>query len=262
MSVQSPDAISEDLRGKFAAIRRWQNVSRGVTVGTVVAVAGMFYVFATTTRERAEANFRDEARVEAAVQGALPQVQPLVTASLTQVFEGAAPVYQQLAAERYRAVRESIGERAMIRLQHLPEDGGKLMGARLAAAFDRVLKRIEPDLAATFPSLTDAQRRDLMIHHFGTTIEQRNEKLAGDVMAVWVNEQSNVNGILEKFELPPDEMAPADDRLRKELVRTLVLLAEQELEEMDGSAAPRASKGLAAGHRGDAAPVATVSEAP
>lgn len=232
MSIE-PDTLPAELRGKFAAIRRWQAFSRLVTVVAVFAVAGMFYQFATSTRTQVEANFADTERNQKVINDALPLVTPVVTESLTKLMTDVAPVYQQLAAERYAKVRDSLGATAVIRFKSLPEQGGKLMATKLSASFDRVLAKIEPELKATFPSLTDAQRRDLLVDYFARTIEEKNKEIALKVDAVRVNELSRVNAVLEKFQLPPDEMAPGTDQLKKDLVRTMILLAEQELLQLD-----------------------------
>lgn len=233
MSVSgSSDALPSELRGKFASIRRWQMISKFATVLTVIAVVIMFYLFATSTKEKVEANTSDQQRNQKALEAALAELTPSVVSSLQTVATEAGPVYQQLASERFQRVRENLGTKAAVRFQQLPEDGGKVMGERLVRAFESVLKKVEPDLQAAFPSLTDAQRRDLLIAHFHDVIETRNKAIAVKIDAVKANEQSRVKAVLDKFALPPDEAAGGNEQLQKELTQTLLLLAQAELEEM------------------------------
>jgi len=237
MSVpQSVEGLPAELRVKFAAIRRWQGITRAVTVLAVIVITVMFLVFATTTRSRIEGSFT-EARVQKAVAEALPMVTPLVQDSIGQIARGALPVYQQMATERYQRVRDSIGTNALARLQSLPQDGGAMMATRLDATLDRVIKRIEPDFRATFPSLADASKRDLLVNEFFMEVDSRNQEVAAKIDAIRVNETARVKFVLDKFALPPDEAAPANDQLKKELVRTLLLLAMQKLDDLEVASA-------------------------
>lgn len=232
MAVESAEGLPVELRRKFAAIRRWQAISRAVTVLVVLVIVGMFAIFTKTTRDGVMGNFTDE-RNKKALADAMPKISPMVLDSLKTIAQEAAPVYQAKASERYQRVRDSLGTKAAIRLQKLPEDGGKLMGAKLSEVFNKVIKKVEPQLEATFPSLTDAQRRDLIIDHFAKAIEEQNLKIGTKVDDLKATETARIKGILDKFALPPDEAAPANDQLRKELVRTMILLAEQELDDLD-----------------------------
>lgn len=239
-SIQA-EQLPAELRRKFAAIRRWQGISKLVTVLAVVVVAGMFAVFAVTTHDGIKSNMTDSKRLSDAMQKRLPDLTPPIRDTLQSVYMEAAPVYQSLAAERYQRVRDNLGTKALIRLQKLPEDGGKLMAEKLNTVFERVLKKIEPDLKATFPSLTDDQRRDLLVVHFNDVIEQHNKAIAARVDKIRTDEMGRLAAILNKFKLPPDEAAPPDDQLRKELIRTMILLAEEELNALDAPGESRAS---------------------
>lgn len=231
----------DELSRKFKLLRRWQAAGKVVTAVTVVAVAGLFARFAVGTRDEVRGNFTDE-RTLAALHAAVPKVAPVVGGALREVATEAAPVYQKLAAERFQAVRNNLGAKAVIRLQALPEEAGKLMATRLHDTFDRVLARIGPDLKATFPALTDEQRRDVVIDHFLRTIDDRNRHLAGKIDTIVVNESAKVHAILEKFELPPDTLAGSDEELHREFVRTLLVLAEQELADSGRAAPPAAAR--------------------
>lgn len=240
-------AVPTELRATFAAIRRWQSITRLVTVLAVVAVTAIFLIFAVTTKRKIEGSFT-ETRVRAAVEGALPQVQPMATDAIRRMADEVVPVYQQMAAERFATVRDSLGSRALVRLERLPEDGGKLMGTRLDASLRRVIQQIEPEFKTTFPVLADEAKRELLIAEFFKEVEARNAELAAEVDALRINEMARVKGILDKFALPPDEAAPGDEQLKKELVRTLLLLAMQKLEEWDtGEGAGAAGAAIPAG---------------
>lgn len=230
-------AMPAELRATFAAIRRWQAVTRLVTLLAVVAITAIFLIFAFTTRSRIEASFT-EARVQAAVEKALPQVQPMATDAIRRMANEVIPVYQQLAAERFTRVRDALGAAAVVRLQALPEEGGKLMALKLDESLRRVLRQIEPEFKAKFPVLADETRRDVLVSEFFQRVEQRNQELAAEIDRLRIEEMAKVKSILDKFALPPDEMASGDEELRKELMRTLLLLAMEQLEKWDGNAGP------------------------
>jgi hypothetical protein len=233
MSSPQIDALPAELRRKFAALRQWQVMTRFVTVLAVLVLGGMFYVFATRTPTGVKANFQDAARVEAAVNKATPEITPLAYNSIRTIVADAAPTYQKIISERYPRVRDNLGSTAIIRLQKLPDEGGKLMGLRLSESFDRVITRIKPELDQTFPSLTDAQRRDLIVDHFAKAVAAANERLAAKVDAVRVNESSRVLAVLEKFALPAEANTTSEEQLRKELTRVLSLLVQEYLDKAD-----------------------------
>lgn len=245
-SNTEPNALPSELRNKFAAVRQWQFISRATTAVALLAVGGLFYNFYTSTRAGVEANFSPE-KTRAAAQEALPKVTPLLAQAAQTVYADAAPVYSRLAAERYQRVRDEIGTAALIRLKNLPDQAGKQLGVRLGNSFDRVLKRVEPDLKAAFPSLTDAQRRDLLITYFHDAIDARNQTLALKVDAIHVNERNRVLAVLEKFQLPADENAGSTDQLSKELVRSMLLLAQQHIEELTNPGGTPNTPGTAKG---------------
>lgn len=236
----TPDALPAELRRKFAEIRKWQVVSKVTTVVVILLVVAMFAWFAFATDSGVRGNFADNARNQKAAEEAIPLVTPMVTASMQTIFEEAAPVYQKLATERYERVRKNLGAQAAVRFNQLPADSGKMMTERLTKALDSAIKKIEPELQAAFPSLTEAQRRDLLIVQFHDTIEERNRAIGTKLEAVSVSEQARIKGVLDKFALPPDEAAGGDEQLGKELVQTLLLLAQQELDTL-GTPAPAAS---------------------
>ncbi|MFN4241605.1 MAG: hypothetical protein ACK4PI_00040 [Tepidisphaerales bacterium] len=230
-------SVPAELRATFAAIRRWQGVTRLVTVLAVVTITVIFLIFAVTTRSRIEASFTED-RVKAAVEQALPAVQPMATDAIRQMANEVIPVYQQMAAERFTRVRDALGSAAVIRLQSLPDEAGKLMAVKLDDSLRRVLREIEPEFKAKFPVLADETRRDLLVAEFFERVEQRNRELAAEVDALRISEMAKVKSVLDKFALPPDEMAPGDEELRKELMRTLLLLAMEQLEKWDGESNP------------------------
>ena len=98
---------------------------------------------------------------------------------------------------------------------------------------DGAIKQLEPDVIAAFPSLTDQTKRDLLAHDFLEAAEAKNKLIAARIDKIQVDEMQKVKSVMDKFALPPDEMAGKDEEMGKELVRTMLLLAQAHLDEMD-----------------------------
>jgi hypothetical protein len=233
MAVTS--ASESELRAKFAAIRRWQAISRVVTAITVLVVAGEFYYFYKSTRSTVEGAFSEQGRMQKALQQNVKEVSPNVGAMLKRVADEAMPVYRKMAAERYAVLRESLGAKAKERLQKLPEDGNNLLKEKLQIAMEGALKKIEPEVTGTFPALTDPKQRDVLIHDFLAAAEEKNKTIAAKIDKLRVDELGRVKSVMDKFALPPDEMAAKDEEAGKELIRTMLLLAQAHLDDMDAA---------------------------
>lgn len=233
MAVSS--ASESEMQAKFASIRKWQNISRAVTLITVAVVAVEFYIFYTTTRSKVESSFQDQAKVQEALQTVVPEVSPDVGAMLRRVTDETLPVYQKMAGEHYEKLRANLGTKAMIRVQQLPDEASKILSEKLDVAMKGALKQIEPEVAGAFPNMTDPAQRDVLTHQFMTDVDGKNKEIAAKIEKIRVDEMGRVKSIMDQFKLPPDEMAGGDEEKGKELIRTMLLLAQEHLESMDES---------------------------
>jgi hypothetical protein len=228
-----------DLRRSFADLRKSQSSSGVVVVLLVIVIVVEFAAFAYYTKERLHDNFSQTA-IQKAVSDKLPQVYPVAAAQLQKAATNAIPTYRQLASERFEKLRPQLAANARARLERIPEDTGKVMNERLHTAFEGALSRLEPDIKAAFPSLTDAQKTDLLNAHFHDAINQRNKDIAAHIDHIYTNELTTVHAALDKFEVPPADVAPSSDRAQRDFLHTMLVLADYELMngDMFGGAGP------------------------
>jgi hypothetical protein len=228
------------LRQRFAELRRCQAAARRTLVLLAVVVIGSFAAFSYFTTNRVRDNF-SQAAVQKAVADRLPAVIPLAGSELQKASLNALPVYRQLAVERYQKIQPELAAKALARLDRVPHDTGRLMSERIDASFAKVLKRIEPEVTRTFPSLTDQQKRDILAHSFQEGIAERNKAIASHIESIYVNELSAVHTALDNFQVPDAHEDPAAhdaDRLQRDFLHSLLVLADYEL--MSGDNKPAA----------------------
>lgn len=237
-AVSTADVDVAVIRRRFEELRKRQSSARRTLVATTTLVAALFAGFAHLTVNRVRDNF-SEAAVQKAVAKRLPEVAPLAGAQLQKAAVNALPVYRDLAVERYEKLRPQLAERALIRLDQVPERTGRLMSERLDASFARVLQRIEPELRATFPSLTDEQRRDLLTVYFMDGIAERNQAIASHIEGLYTNELIDAHAALEKLDLPAADETLDPDQMQRDFLRSLLVLADYELSQGAPSPAPR-----------------------
>jgi hypothetical protein len=235
MSISVPEGLPAELRQKFASMRRAQSITKTVTLLLAAVIVVEFAAFSYMTYYPIVDGLHDEARLQRAANEALPQVQPVIVDTVRKVIADVSPEYRKLAAARYEKVRASLGEKVTTEFNALPDHAEAFLGVELRNTFDRVIKRLEPELKEAFPTLSDAQRQDLLINHFAEAIKPKNAALAAKVDAIRVNETAKVKGILDSFALPPDSAQPRDGQIDKEFERVVLLLANEEIQErIDG----------------------------
>ena len=217
------------LRARFAELRKVQAVGRAQLWLLAFAVIAIFGVFAVTTYNKTQQNFSKE-NITSAATAAVPDLAPAVTAELTKVATSVLPVYKEIAFERFSVIGPQVSTAAVVRLERLPKDAGILMGNHVIGTFERVIKRVEPQLAATFPSLTDATRRDILTAHFFNVIEKKNDELATHINTTFTNELVRLHAILEKFYVPAKLTEAESAQLQKRFIASLLGLAQYELE--------------------------------
>lgn len=217
------------LRTKFAELRKLQAIGRAQLWCLAFAVIAIFGTFALTTYRQTQQNFSKD-NITSAATAAVPDLAPVVTAELTRVATSVLPVYKEIAFERFTVIGPQISTAAVVRLERLPKDAGEVMGNRLISTFDRVIKRIKPEVDATFPSLTDATRRDILTAHFFNVIEKKNDELATHINSTFTNELIRLHAILEKFYVPEALTQTQAVQLQKRFLTSLLGLAQYELD--------------------------------
>jgi hypothetical protein len=232
--TSSPTGDTAQLRNKFAELRQLQAIGRAQLWCLAFAVIAIFGAFALTTYRQTEQNFSKE-NITSAATAAVPDLAPVVTAELTRVATSVLPAYKDLALDRFTAVGPQVSAAAIVRLERLPKDAGEVMGNRLIETFDRVIKRIEPEVNATFPSLTDATRRDVLAAHFFNVIEKKNDELATHINTTFTNELIRLHAILEKFYIPETLTQTEAAQLQKRFLSSLLGLAQYELDTLPAS---------------------------
>ena len=217
-----------DLRQRFADLRKSQGSSSTIVVFLVVIIAIEFTAFAYFTKQRIASNFSQVA-IQKAVSDRLPQILPIAGEQLQKAATDALPTYRELAAERFQKLRPELAQRARERLEKIPEETGKLMNEQLQTAFQGALQRVEPDVKATFPSLTDQQKQDLLNVYFHDAIEQRNKAIAAHIDQIYTNELTSMDAALDNFQLPPPGEGPSTDKAQRDFLHTMLMLADYEL---------------------------------
>ena len=221
------------LRAKFGELRSLQAVGRIQLWSLAFAVIAMFGGFAYTTYTQTKQNFSRD-NIASAAAASLPEITPAVQAELTKVASKVIPTYKDLASERFAAVAPQVSAAAVIRLERLPKDAGVVMSNHLLGSFDRVLKRIEPQVNAAFPTLTDSTRREILAAHFFNVVEAKNAEIAAHVDSTYTSELIRLHAILEKFYVPDTTRGPLSaaqtEQLQKRFIGSLLGLAQHELE--------------------------------
>lgn len=229
------------MRQRFAELRRAQRTARARVLILAIVIIAMFAAFAHFTVRRVQDNFEQRA-VQQAVAERLPEVLPIAGEQVRVAAVNALPTYRKLAAERFREVHPALAARARARLEKVPDETGHLMSEALRSAFDGALKRIEPDVKRTFPSLTDAQKQDLLNVYFHDAVAARDKELAAYIEKVYTNELLTMHAALDKFELPRDDAAgPTADKAQRDLLHTMLMLADYELLNADAEVAADAT---------------------
>lgn len=231
MATTIPDGLPADLRQKFASIRKAQSVTKFVTVILVLVVIAEFAWFTFATVEPVKAGFKDSSRVQKAVQDAVPEVQPVVVDTLQKVVQEVAPIYREQATKKYESIRANLGKKVNERFTALPDQAEKVLGDQLRSTFDRVLKNLEPELKAAFPTLSDDKRQDLVVNHFHEAIAAKNEALSAKIDAIRTSETVKVKNLLDSFALPPDSAMARDGEIERELERVLLMLANEQIQQ-------------------------------
>lgn len=259
MTTASPPASSADrpsdtpdvarLRQRFAELRSAEAKARRRLAAVAVIVVLLFAGFTYFTIHRVQGNFNQPA-VQKAVADRLPQVMPPAGEQLQKAATNAMPTYRKLAAERFEKARPALAAKTRARLEKVPDETGQLMADTVHTAFAGAERRIEPEVKQAFPSLTDAQKQDLLNVYFHDAIAARDKDLATHISGIYTRELVTMQAALENFEFPRDEAAsPTMDKAQRDFLHTLLVLADFELLNGDAPAAPAAKDVRTAGAR-------------
>ncbi|HZZ42072.1 MAG TPA: hypothetical protein VFE58_03980 [Tepidisphaeraceae bacterium] len=241
MSQQAAGSSEVDvagLRERFEELRRKQAVAGKILGGMAVVLVGLFGAFTYFTVGKVKDNFNQGA-VQKAVAEHLPAVMPLAGAQVQKATLASLPVYRDLAVQQFAKIQPELAEKAMARLDGVPDRAGKMMSEKLAEAFDGALKRVEPEVKQAFPGLTDGQKQQLLADYFQDEIAVRNKAIAGHIEGIYTNELIAARSSLDQFEVVGKGPADAKE-LQREFFHSLLVLVDYEL--MNGDAANAKSK--------------------
>lgn len=200
---------------------RIQARSRGASLIVLLIVAAEFAAFAFMTRSHVEANFNDQ-DVQKALADRLPDVTPELRDHFVRVMQHVLPVYRQQAMARFQVAGPAVAKDAMARLEKLPEENGQEMQQRLDGAFANAMDRLSPDITATYPTLSNDRKLQIMHSEFQTLIDEQNEGIARKVTTIYVAEQESTRSILDKFDIPGDVGKLSPSAREREFLHALV----------------------------------------
>lgn len=184
-------------------------------------VIALFGVFTLATTWQVKDNLRKD-RLRDAVVARAPAVQPDLERHLTDVARDVLPVYREQAVARFKEVGPEVSQIAMERLKTLPADASKQIEEQLQVSRDRVLARIEPELAARYPSLTDERKKEILATYFHEKIGAENEQLASKLDAIRTSETIKVDAVLEKFGVGAEPPASRPRERERQFLHALV----------------------------------------
>lgn len=186
-----------------------------------ILVIVMFGIFTLFTTRKVKENLQPE-RLREAVIARAPDVRPDIERHLTDVAKDVIPVYRDQAVARFREVGPEVAQQAVERLKTLPNDASKQIEDQVKASRDRVLERIEPELAKRYPSLTDDKKKELLATYFHEKVGAENEQLAAKLNAIHTSESVRMTGVLEKFSIGAEPPATRPRERERQFLHALV----------------------------------------
>jgi hypothetical protein len=125
-----------------------------------------------------------------------------------------------------------MADMAYKRFQQLPQEDGQMMQTKLQAAFDGAVKQIEPEMKAAFPNLSDDKRQAMVSDFAAKQIDLQNKAIAAQINQLYTKDLSQMQGVLDKFQLPDDSSPAASDTqsLEREFMHTMVMLLDDQID--------------------------------
>jgi acyl carrier protein phosphodiesterase len=237
-TAATPDAMQREidaLAARLDVLRATQSKARTQTLIVVLIIIVMFLVFMGATWSRISGNFNQVA-IEKSMKDRSQVILPQAKDRLIKAAKAAAPTYRDLAMARMREAGPQIAAEARARLDKVPQENGEVLHTELQTTFDRVATRVDPDISAAFPSLTD-DRKKAILADFHKDVDEENQKIKAHVDQIWTNEMVKMHAAISKFEVA---LAPGQqqDQAEREFLHALVMYVDSIITQTAPPAAP------------------------
>ncbi|NJL30381.1 MAG: hypothetical protein HC898_01425 [Phycisphaerales bacterium] len=221
---QGIERIQERLTQLGAAqtsIRRW-------SVAMIVLLTAQSLLFAWALYGTVRDNFLDKQKVVAAITPRLEALYPSFQAEALNIISDVGPVYTGLAAENLRSATPALIDNLETEIRSLATDLHTDLRKSLEISLNRVAKRIEPDIQATFPALMDQDALDRLSKQFENRVYEEFGQLGTRFDTIYQTEARKIwNALLA---VSPQEAMAADKLdLQRNLLHHVIMLADYEL---------------------------------
>jgi len=210
----------EHAQRQLAELSRLQSSSRTQLVGVVVAIVLMFLVFMYTTYDKLRDNFNPDA-IQQSMSARAVELAPQAGVRLRGAATNAMPTYRTLAMQRLQAISPDLARQAVDRFKKIPNSTGALMTERLNITFDNVIKRLEPDVTAAFPTLDKDTQHKMLLEFRDKMVAEENDNIKRHVSALYTAELVRLQDALDRFDHTVPMNADADT-LSRNFLRGLI----------------------------------------
>lgn len=210
-----------ELQNAQQAQRRW---TRGVTV--LLVAQALLFTWALYSSIRT--NFFDRQRVLAAVTPRVEALYPLVRDEGMNVVRQVAPVYQELALARFQASAPKLVDGFESEIRQLAVDLNHDARQSLEVSLNRVAKRLEPDVQASFPALADPAAQERITQAFEQRVQAEFVVLNDKLQGMYQKESHKVwDAVMALNAQPQPQVEPAE--MERLLLHHLITLADYEV---------------------------------
>jgi len=210
----------ERAQRQLAELSRLQSQSRTQLAVVVVAIVLMFLVFMYTTYDKLRDNFNPDA-IQQQMSARAVELAPQAGVRLRGAATSAMPTYRTLAMQRLQQISPDLAKQAVERFKKIPTSTGDQMTQRLNTTFDNVIKRLEPDVQAAFPSLGHDTQQKMLTEFRDRMVAEENANIKRHVSAIYTAELVRLQDALNRFDHTVPMGADADT-LSRNFLRGLI----------------------------------------
>jgi hypothetical protein len=222
---QSTDDISRGLH----ALQEAQRTARRQTLLMVVVIVILTLVFVFGTLQRLRQNF-ESARLQEAAQKRLPDIASEVKLKLMDVGVAVAPTYQEVGYAKFQEIRPQLEENLAKSMDGFRDEVVTEAKKRMESRLNGIMKRLEPDLQAAFPDLTEAQKVHL-VERFEAKLHAQNDEMLAGMQKMITDEAMRLDQALDGFDINKLTAHEKED-LEWQFMHLLVKLVDRKMVEM------------------------------
>jgi hypothetical protein len=189
-----------------------------MVVLTIIVLMFLWFMYATYGKLRD--NFNPEA-VQKAMSARAVELAPQAGVRLRGAAMNAMPSYRDLAMARFQQISPDLARQAVDRFKTVPNTAGAAMTVRLNTTFDNVIKKLEPDVAAAFPTLDKDKQHQLLLEFRDRMVAEENDTIKRHVAALYAKELVRLQQALDRFDHTLPVGADADT-LSRNFLRTMI----------------------------------------